>query len=61
MPATKEVTLKIADESWIHASFDPSIKGVDPITRQGTSVPSRLAASIVRDAKSLGITIEKTL
>lgn len=37
--------------------FDPSIKGIDPITASGTEVPADQAATIINTAMVYGVSV----
>jgi len=46
-------------KSWPHDAFDPSIKGVAPVTTSGTDVPAEHSEAVIQAAKSAGLTVEK--
>jgi hypothetical protein len=41
-------------------SFDPRVKGVDPITSTGTDVPADKADTIIAAGKRAGVTVIKS-
>lgn len=56
MPST--VTLAVVAPSF-HGDFDPSIEGVDPITREGTSVPAQLEKAVRAAARRVGVSLKR--
>jgi hypothetical protein len=43
--------------NWWMASFDPSLEGIAPITREGTPVPTSLIPKVRRRAKRFGLSL----
>lgn len=57
MPTTNStVTLAIAAHDQT-AVFDPSLEGVDPITKAGTSIPATQEKAVRRLARQNGVSI----
>ncbi len=51
------VTLAVVKPHY-HGDFDPSIQGVDPISREGTPVPSDKVNEVRKAARQNGIAIK---
>lgn len=54
---TPTVTLAVVSPPWF-STFDPSIDGWVPVTRDGTAGPSASASEVVAAAAAIGIQIE---
>jgi len=55
----EEKTVKLAVNSWQHYAFDPSIEGVEVITREGTVVPTDKEQEVREKARKAGISLRK--
>lgn len=54
-----EETVKLKITGSVVDVFDPSIEGISPITKAGTSIPAEKEAEIKKSARGSGVSISR--